>query len=171
MKEYRNEQRIELSVNGERRSVVVRPGDTLLYVLRRGLGLTGTKLGCENGDCGACTVQRDGVPVKSCYTLALDVTGCEITTIEGLHETPIQKAFVDEYGFQCGYCTPGFIMNAHALIRSVHDGQTPNSDEHLREWLESNICRCTGYETIEKAVKAAIDGTSGQAEPPLGGNQ
>lgn len=164
MNEYRSEQRIELTVNGERRSVVVRPGDTLLHVLRRGLGLTGTKLGCENGDCGACTVQRDGVPVKSCYTLALDAAGSEITTIEGLRDTPVQKAFVQEYGFQCGYCTPGFIMNADALVRSVGEGATPPTDEHLREWLESNICRCTGYETIENAVKSVIRPTDGGAQ-------
>jgi aerobic carbon-monoxide dehydrogenase small subunit len=152
MTEHRHERRISLRVNGEERSVVVRPGDTLLYVLRRSLGLTGTKLGCENGDCGACTVQRDGVPIKSCYTLALDVADCEITTIEGLRETPVQRAFVDEYGFQCGYCTPGFVMNADALVRSRPDAD----DATMREWLESNICRCTGYETIERAVKKAL---------------
>jgi carbon-monoxide dehydrogenase small subunit len=156
MNDYRTEKRIELDVNGERRTVVIRPGDTLLHVLRRGLGLTGTKLGCENGDCGACTVQRDGVPVKSCYTLAADVADSRITTIEGLHETPIQNAFVAEYGFQCGFCTPGFIMNAEALVRGVQNGELSNKDETLREWLESNICRCTGYETIEQAVKRAI---------------
>lgn len=152
MKRYDNETRIELAVNGEKRSVVVRPGDTLLYVLRRLLGMTGTKLGCENGDCGACTVQRDGVPVKSCMTLALDVADAEITTIEGFRETPIQQAFANEYGFQCGFCTPGFIMNAEALVDRVPDAD----DETIREWLESNICRCTGYETIETAVKAAL---------------
>jgi aerobic carbon-monoxide dehydrogenase small subunit len=152
MTEHRDERRMTFRVNGEDRSVVVRPGDTLLHVLRRSLGLTGTKLGCENGDCGACTVQRDGVPIKSCYTLALDVADCEITTIEGLRETPVQRAFVDEYGFQCGYCTPGFVMNADALVRSRPDAD----DATMREWLESNICRCTGYETIERAVKKAL---------------
>ena len=152
MTEYRSERRIELNVNGETRSVVVRPGDTLLEVLRRSLGLTGTKLGCGNGDCGACTVQRDGVPIRSCFTLAVDVADAEITTIEGLRDTPVQRAFVEEYGFQCGYCTPGLIMNAEALVRTVPEAD----DEALREWLESNICRCTGYETIEHAAKRAL---------------
>jgi carbon-monoxide dehydrogenase small subunit len=154
MKRFENESRVEFSINGERRSVVVRPGDTLLYVLRRLLGMTGTKLGCENGDCGACTVQRDGVPVKSCMTLALDVADAEITTIEGLRGTGIQKAFAEHYGFQCGFCTPGFIMNAEALVNRAPDAD----DATIREWLESNICRCTGYETIENAVKAAMAG-------------
>lgn len=155
MTEYRDERRIELTVNGESRSVMIRPGDTLLLVLRRTLGLTGTKLGCENGDCGACTVQRDGVPVKSCYTLAADVADAEITTIEGLRDAPVQRAFVEENGFQCGFCTPGFIMNAEALLRTVPEAD----DATLREWLESNICRCTGYETIENAVKRVQSST------------
>ena len=145
--------RITLTVNGEKRSVVISPGDTLLHTLRRGLGLTGTKLGCENGDCGACTVQVDGVPVKSCYTLTLDVADREITTIEGLRDTPIQKAFAEEFGFQCGFCTPGFIMNGESLLR-----HHPDADAAVtREWLESNICRCTGYETIERAMRRAAE--------------
>jgi carbon-monoxide dehydrogenase small subunit len=165
MTEYRGEQRINLSVNGEQRSVIVRPGDTLLHVLRRSLGLTGTKLGCENGDCGACTVQRDGVPVKSCYTLAVDVAGCEITTIEGLRDTPVQRAFAEENGFQCGYCTPGYIMNAEALVRT-----SPDADgETIREWLESNICRCTGYEAIEASAKRALAERSREPREPAAG--
>ncbi|MDT8299648.1 MAG: (2Fe-2S)-binding protein, partial [Spirochaetaceae bacterium] len=131
---------------------LVRPGDTLLKVLRQNLGMTGTKLGCENGDCGACTVQRDGIPIKSCCTLVADVSDSEITTIEGLRGTPIQDAFVNEYGFQCGFCTPGLMMNAEALVRTVPDAD----NEIIREWLESNICRCTGYETIELSVKRAL---------------
>lgn len=152
MKEYRDEKRIDLSVNGEIRRVPIRPGDTLLKVLRQNLGMTGTKLGCENGDCGACTVQRDGTPIKSCCTLAADVADSEITTIEGLRGTPIQDAFVNEYGFQCGFCTPGLMMNAEALVRTVPDAD----DSTIREWLESNLCRCTGYETIERSVKRAL---------------
>jgi len=162
MTEYRGERRISLTVNGEERSVVVAPGDTLLSVLRRKLGLTGTKLGCENGDCGACTVQRDGVPVKSCYTLAVDVADCEITTIEGLRGTRAQEAFVEENGFQCGYCTPGFIVNADSLVRT----RPSADDETIREWMESNICRCTGYEGIERSVKRAL---GGRAEDEAGG--
>ena len=115
---YRGEVRLTLDVNGEKRRVVVNPADTLLHTLRRGLGLTGTKLGCENGDCGACTVQVNGIPVKSCMTLTVDVDDAEVTTIEGLSNTPVQQAFIDENGFQCGYCTPGFIMNGDSLMRT-----------------------------------------------------
>jgi carbon-monoxide dehydrogenase small subunit len=102
----------------------------------------------------------NGVPTKSCYTLALDVADAEITTIEGLRDTPVQEAFVAEYGFQCGFCTPGFVMNATALLER---GGGLDSDEN-REWLESNICRCTGYETIERAVRRAAGGEL----PPTG---
>ncbi len=152
MKRYLREERVEMRVNGETRSAVVAPGETLLHVLRRRLGLTGTKLGCENGDCGACTVWRDGVPVKSCCTLAVDVLDAAITTIEGLCDTPTQRAFIAENGFQCGFCTPGFILNAEALARAH-----PDADEDtVREWLESNICRCTGYEGIERAVRRRL---------------
>ena len=156
MKRMAGDVRVTLRVNGEERSAMIRTSDTLLHTLRRTLGLTGTKLGCENGDCGACTVQIDGRPTKSCFTLTLDVAECDITTIEGLRGSEVQRAFVDEYGFQCGFCTPGFIMNADALLRSRSVGQ-----EEIREWLESNICRCTGYETIERAVKrvASTGGT------------
>ena len=153
MKRFAGDVRVSLRVNGETRSVMLNPADTLLHTLRRGLGLTGTKLGCENGDCGACTVQLDGRPVKSCYTLTIDVVDSDIRTIEGLVATATQRAFVDEYGFQCGFCTPGFIMNSDALVRSVDDPD----DETIREWMESNICRCTGYETIENAVKQAAE--------------
>jgi carbon-monoxide dehydrogenase small subunit len=159
-KRYSGDERITIRVNGEEHSVVIEPMDTLLQVLRDAVGLTGTKLGCENGDCGACTVLVDGVPTKSCYTLVLDVADAEITTIEGLRDTPIQQAFVAEYGFQCGFCTPGFVMNATALLKR---GGGRDADEN-REWLESNICRCTGYETIERAVRRA----AGEQLPPLG---
>lgn len=151
MKEYRDLARLTLEVNGERREVVVRPADTLLRVLREKLGLVGTKLGCENGDCGTCTVLVDGEAVKSCMLLAVETEDASITTIEGLRGTPLQKAFVEEAGFQCGFCTPGFILNARSLL--LHH---PNpSDEELRTWLSSNLCRCTGYEGIERSVKAA----------------
>ena len=152
MKHFSGTTRISLRVNGETRSVVISPADTLLYVLRRTLGLTGTKLRCENGDCGACTVQLDGKPVKSCYTLAVDVQDREILTIEGLSGVAAQQAFVEEYGFQCGFCTPGFVMNGDALVK--HDDP---DDETIREWMESNICRCTGYETIENSIRRAAE--------------
>jgi carbon-monoxide dehydrogenase small subunit len=143
---------MQLLVNGETWSVVARQGDTLLFVLRDELGLTGAKPGCLNGDCGACTVLVDGTPIKSCMMLAIETVGKEITTIEGLHNTPIQRAFVEHFAFQCGYCTPGFIINAYALTE-----QHPDADDStIREWLESNICRCTSYKEIEAAVKTVL---------------
>lgn len=146
---------IELDINGEKRTVVVRPADTLLYILREQLGLTGAKPGCENGDCGACTVIIDGWPVKSCIMLAVEAMGRKITTIEGLKDAPIQKAFVENWGFQCGYCTPGFLMVCHSLA-NIH----PDAEEHVvEEWLQSNICRCTSYEEIQAAVKTILNQT------------
>lgn len=143
---------MQLLVNGETKSFVARQGDTLLFVLRNELGLTGAKPGCLNGDCGACTVLVDGTPIKSCMMLAIETVGKEITTIEGLHNTPIQRAFVEHFAFQCGYCTPGFIINAYALTE-----QHPDADDStIREWLESNICRCTSYKEIEAAVKTVL---------------
>lgn len=142
-----------LNVNGDKRMVTARFADTLLFVLRGRLGLTGAKPGCLNGDCGACSVNVDGWPMKSCLMLAVEAIGKEVTTIEGLKDTPIQKAFVKNFAFQCGYCTPGFIMNCHALIKQHPDA----GDDTIKEWLESNICRCTGYAEIEKAVKSVLE--------------
>lgn len=139
---------IELQINDEKREVTVRPADTLLRVLREKLGLTGGKPGCENGDCGACTVLVDGWPQKSCLMLAVEAVGHSITTIEGLKETPIQKAFIEKAGFQCGYCTSGFLMNCQGLINIHPDA----SDDVIEEWLQSNICRCTSYEEIHEAI-------------------
>ncbi len=147
-----NESLIELNVNGEKRKVLARPADTLLFILRDGLGLTGAKPGCENGDCGACTVLMDGWPVKSCLTLAVEAIGHEITTIEGLHQAPIQQAFVEKFAFQCGYCTSGFIMNCQGLI-DIHPDA---SDDVIHEWLQSNICRCTSYQEITEAIKSVL---------------
>jgi carbon-monoxide dehydrogenase small subunit len=143
---------IELKVNGESRKALVRPADTLLFALRERLGLTGAKPGCENGDCGACTVLVDGWPIKSCLMLAVEAVGHEITTIEGLENTPIQQSFIDAFAFQCGYCTSGFIMNCQGLI-TIHPDA---SDETIQEWLESNICRCTSYQEITEAIKSAL---------------
>ena len=143
---------ITLHVNGESRVTTVRYADTLLYTLRGKLGLTGAKPGCLNGDCGACTVTIDGWPMKACLMLAVEAVGKKVTTIEGLQGTPIQQAFIDNFAFQCGYCTPGFIMNCHALIENH-----PNANDlTIKEWLESNICRCTSYLEIEKAVKSVL---------------
>ena len=152
MKEYRGQTKITITVNNEVRTLWVSPSDTLLWAVRTPLGLTGAKPGCENGDCGACTVHMDGIPVKSCITLAVEADGRELTTIEGLHGSPVQEGFRREYGFQCGYCTSGFILNGHALLQAH-----PNPNRATRiDWLQSNICRCTGYEGIEKAIDHAV---------------
>ncbi len=143
---------IELMINNEKKQVHVRPANTLLHTLREEVGLTGTKPGCENGDCGACTVLFDQKPMKSCLVLAVEAENHDITTIEGLQHTDIQKAFMDEFAFQCGYCTSGFIMNCYALME-----QHPNPDEYdIKNWLQSNICRCTGYEEIKNAVMKVL---------------
>lgn len=147
-----NKTLIDLQVNGETRTVVARPADTLLFVLRDQLGLTGAKPGCKNGDCGACTVLVDGWPIKSCLILAVEAVGRQVTTIEGLKDTPIQKAFLDKWAFQCGYCTSGFILVCHALVQIHPDA----GDEIIEEWLQSNLCRCTSYEEIQSAVKSVI---------------
>jgi aerobic carbon-monoxide dehydrogenase small subunit len=148
---YQGITKVELSVNGEKRQAVIRPSDTLLRVLREKLGLTGAKPGCENGDCGACTVLLDAVPVKSCLVLAIEALGKEITTVEGLKDTAIQQAFLAEGGFQCGYCTSGFLVNAYALLEKDPEA----TDDTAREWLQSNLCRCTGYEGISKSITKA----------------
>ena len=142
---------LHLCINGEERRAAVRPGDTLLRVLREKLGLTGAKCGCENGDCGACTVLLDGKPVKSCMILAVECEDAAVTTIEGLRDHPIQQAFAEKNGFQCGFCTPGMILNAAALVEAH-----PEPDDAVdREWMQSNLCRCTGYEGIRNALAAA----------------
>lgn len=151
MKSYRGVTTISLNINGEERRAVIRPADTLLRVLREKLGLTGAKPGCENGDCGACTVLLDALPVKSCLVLAIEAAGRDITTVEGLNNTAIQQAFLEEGGFQCGYCTSGFLVNAFALLEK----HPVCGDALEREWLESNLCRCTGYEGISRAVEKA----------------
>ena len=138
-------------VNNEKRKAVIRPSDTLLRVLREELGLSGAKPGCENGDCGSCTVLLDGKPVKSCMILAVEVSDKKITTIEGLKDTEIQEAFLEDGGFQCGYCTSGFLMNAYALLETFPDAD----DETSEDWLKSNLCRCTGYEGIKNSLETA----------------
>lgn len=154
MTEYKGLSEIELYVNGANVSAGVYPSETLLYTLRDRLGLTGAKAGCENGDCGTCTVLVDGLPMKSCLMLAVEAVGKSITTIEGLKDAPIQQAFMDKKAFQCGYCTSGFIMVCHSLLTTKPDadGQT------IAEWLQSNICRCTCYEEIADAVKSVLKG-------------
>ncbi|TLS35384.1 (2Fe-2S)-binding protein [Pseudalkalibacillus caeni] len=143
---------VSLHVNGEIKPVLIKPSDTLLYILRVKLGLTGSKPGCLNGDCGACTVNVDGMAMKSCLMFAIEAPGKRIITIEGLKGTPIQHAFIKEFAFQCGYCTSGFIMNCYSLVENYPDA----NDELITEMLESNICRCTGYQEIENAVKSVL---------------
>ncbi|MBX5455818.1 MAG: (2Fe-2S)-binding protein [Thermogemmatispora sp.] len=148
---------ITLRVNGERYEVAVLPHRTLLEVLREDLGLTGTKHGCELGECGACTVLLDGVPVLSCLTLPLEVQDCEITTIEGLEEQgrlhPLQETFAELGAAQCGYCTPGMLLSAVALLR-----QNPHpTREEIKQALSGNLCRCTGYTKIYEAIEAAAE--------------
>jgi aerobic carbon-monoxide dehydrogenase small subunit len=144
--------RIDLLLNGEKRWAQIRPADVLLDVIRESFGLTGAKPGCRNGDCGACTVIVNGWPMKSCLMLAVEASGKTVVTIEGLEGTDVQTAFVENFAFQCGYCTPGFIMNIYALSH-IH----PQADEEtVRDWLQSNICRCTGYEEIREAVASVL---------------
>lgn len=145
---------LNLSINGENREVTVKPSDTLLHTLRHELGLTGVKPGCENGDCGACTVLVDNWPIKSCLMLTVESIGKSILTVEGLKNAPIQKAFVENWGFQCGYCTSGFLMVCHALSKIHPDA----NKEEIEDWLQSNLCRCTGYDEIEEAIKSIMKG-------------
>ncbi|MBN1922699.1 MAG: (2Fe-2S)-binding protein [Anaerolineae bacterium] len=143
---------ITLNINGETYPVVVKSQDTLLRVLREQLGLTGTKIGCENGECGACTVLFDGAPVNSCMVLAVEAQGHCIETVEGLSKGgdlhPLQKAFVEHNAVQCGFCTSGMLMSAKALLeRNPHP-----TEQEVREALVGNLCRCTGYIRIVDAV-------------------
>jgi carbon-monoxide dehydrogenase small subunit len=146
---------IMLSINGERRQLAVEGYRTLLDTLRNEAGLTGTKKGCDVGDCGACTVILDGKPVCSCLVLAVETDGAAVQTIEGLGKNgklhPLQESFVRYGGAQCGFCTPGMIMMAKALL----DANPAPSEEEIRFAVAGNICRCTGYTKIIEAIQAA----------------
>jgi xanthine dehydrogenase YagT iron-sulfur-binding subunit len=146
-----------LLINGRTHSLLVEPRWTLLFVLREKLGLTGTKVGCDRGECGACTVLIDGTPRYACMTLALEAEGHEVTTLEGLLNGeelgPVQRAFLQEDAFQCGYCTPGQIMAAEGLLRARPE---PTLDE-IRAGMSGNLCRCGTYAHIFKAVKRASE--------------
>jgi xanthine dehydrogenase YagT iron-sulfur-binding subunit len=148
---------ITLTVNGRRQKVLVEARWSLLYVLRDQFGLTGTKVGCERGECGACTVLIDGQARYACMTLAVEADGHEITTVEGLMSGeelgPTQQAFAEEDAFQCGYCTPGQVMAAESLLRA---NPSPNLDQ-IRQGMAGNICRCGAYAHIFKAVAKAAD--------------
>ena len=148
---------LHLRVNGEDKEVATEINKTLLEVLREDMGLTGTKHGCELGECGTCTVLVDGEPVLSCLVLGVEVEGLEILTVEGLKERdkphPLQKAFADLGAAQCGYCTPGQIMAAEGLLRTIPDP----SIEEIRRGMSGNLCRCGTYPNIFKAVRRAAE--------------
>jgi carbon-monoxide dehydrogenase small subunit len=153
--------RIRLNLNGRQLEAFASPNETLLEFLRSRLGITGTKEGCNTGDCGACTVILDGKEVNSCLVLAVETDGSEMTTIEGLSPSgelhPLQQSFVDNGSVQCGFCTPGMIMSAKALI----DENPSPTEEDIRFGLAGNLCRCTGYVNIIKAVAAAAKSMRG----------
>jgi xanthine dehydrogenase YagT iron-sulfur-binding subunit len=149
---------VKLDINGEERTLTLEPRVTLLDALREHLHLTGTKKGCDQGQCGACTVDVDGQRVLACLTLAVQTEGCAITTIEGLTGPdgtlhPVQQAFMEDDAFQCGYCTPGQIMSAVACIREGRAG----SDDEIREFMAGNLCRCGAYPNIVSAVRKAAE--------------
>ncbi len=149
---------VAITVNGTRHEVAIDARRTLADVLRHDLGHTGTHLGCEHGICGACTVLVDGEPTRSCLVFGVQADDAEVETVEGLGSedalNPLQEAFTANHALQCGFCTPGFLMLASALLR---ENPSPSDDE-IRDAMASNICRCTGYQSILAAVRAAADG-------------
>jgi carbon-monoxide dehydrogenase small subunit len=148
---------VDVTVNGERYEREVEPRKLLIHFLRDDLDLTGSHIGCDTGNCGACSVILDGVLVKSCMLLAVQADGATVETVEGLAQegelSALQQAFSDHHGLQCGYCTPGMLMSATALLR-----QNPHpSEDEIRRGIQGNICRCTGYVNIVEAIKAAAE--------------
>jgi carbon-monoxide dehydrogenase small subunit len=143
---------IKLRVNGQEREITVEPRQTLLDVLRNDLGLTGTKEGCGNGNCGTCTVLLDGKPISSCLVFAVEAEEQDIITIEGLSQAgkihPLQQAFVEEGAIQCGFCTPGMILTAKAFL----DSNPHPTESQVRQAIAGNLCRCTGYDKIVRAI-------------------
>lgn len=154
---------ISLTVNRKPVTAEVEPRTLLVEMLREHLGLTGTHVGCDTSQCGACVVMVNGQSVKSCTMLALEADGGDVTTIEGLAQNgelhPMQRAFHEHHGLQCGFCTPGMVISAVDLLKR---NRTP-SEHDVREWLEGNICRCTGYHNIVKAVLSCAEATKGAA--------
>ena len=154
---------LNLTVNGKQRSVEVEPRTLLVHLLRDGMELTGTHVGCDTSNCGACTVHMNGESIKSCTVLAVQAEGAEVTTIEGIGTIdelhPLQEAFWANHGLQCGYCTPGMIMASADLLERNPDP----TEEEVRHGLEGNLCRCTGYHNIVKAVRDAASKTNAGA--------
>ena len=153
---------IRVTVNGVKHETVVEPRTLLVYFLREHLGLTGTHVGCDTSQCGACTIQLNGRAVKSCTILAAQANGAEITTVEGLAREgvlhPVQEGFREKHGLQCGYCTPGMIMTAVSLLET-----NPNpTEEEIRHGLEGNLCRCTGYINIVESIRWAAEKMGGK---------
>ncbi len=149
---------VTISVNGVSHTTGVEPRTLLVHFLREQLNLTGTHVGCDTSNCGACTVWLDGEAIKSCTVLAVQADGGDVTTIEGISRTgdmhPMQRAFHEQHGLQCGYCTPGMVMAAIKLLEA-----NPNpSDDEIRHGLEGNLCRCTGYQNIVAAIRTASQG-------------
>ena len=153
---------VTITVNKQRYEHQVEPRLLLVHFLREVIGATGTKIGCDTSQCGACTVLLDGVSMKSCTALAVQADGHEVTTIEGLANGselhPLQDAFWEKHGLQCGFCTPGMILASHELLRTTPDP----TDEQIRHGLEGNMCRCTGYQNIVRAVRQAAGTMAGQ---------
>ena len=153
---------VTVTVNGRRYARDVEPRLLLVHFIRDLGGITGTKIGCDTSQCGACTVLLDGVAVRSCTCLAVQADGSAVTTIEGLAENgklhPLQEAFWDKHGLQCGFCTPGMILAAHELLRT----KPKPSDEEIRAGLEGNMCRCTGYHNIVRSVRQAAGVMAGR---------
>ena len=149
---------LSITVNGVAREAEVEPRTLLVDLIRDGFGLTGTKIACDTSQCGSCTVHLDGKAVKSCTVLAVQADGAEVTTIEGLADNgdlhAVQQAFREQHGLQCGFCTPGMVMATVALLEQSPDP----SEEEIRHGLEGNLCRCTGYENIVRAVREAAGG-------------
>jgi len=146
---------LTMTLNGQKVTVEIEPSELLAYVLRDRLGLTGTKIGCDEGECGACTVILNGQAVNSCLLPAMKADGCEVVTVEGLAQggelDPLQRAFIDRGAVQCGYCTPGLLMSARALL----DENPHPSEQEIKDAIAGNLCRCTGYFQIVEAIKEA----------------
>jgi len=146
---------VTLAVNGKSQSAQIEPRTLLVELLRQTFGLTGTHVGCDTSQCGACVVEVDGRSVKSCTMLAVQADGAQVTTIEGLAANgelhPMQAAFREHHALQCGFCTPGMILSAIDLVKTNPDP----SEAEIRQWLDGNLCRCTGYHNIVKAIRAA----------------
>jgi len=151
-----SKKRVAATVNGEGVEFLCEPRQSLLEVLREKLSMTGTKEGCNDGNCGACSVIVDGTLVNSCCMLGVEIDGCDVQTVEGLAKKgrlhPLQKTFLEETGMQCGFCTPGFLMSSKALL----DAHPKPSEHQIRHWLSGNLCRCTGYDKIVRAVQKAV---------------